>query len=440
MRFPYEVKTASRVGKIYKLRNGTFKTHFNYAGKSFQNTHATVESALLYLKDELAKLDTNSADSVALNPLKGSVRNYAELEELLSKEGEGASLQEAVRFFLNNRTTKKWKPLNFSVCAESFVSAQKTDNRSSIHITTLEKHFRRFGTAFGTKKIHDITSSEITQWLGKQTSKGKNAPWSPKTKKSVRGSLVSLACYAQDVLKAIPDIGKTEFQKVRIPKQDNKPPVDIYDPDEIKKLLESAIETKVALIPAIILGCFTGIRPYEFHAEGLSRPGLSWESINWDDKTLEIRNQKIRSKSTRSVPLQECVLAWLKPFKGQKGVIWQSEKTYDDRMRGLKKKAGVRAIHDGYRHSYASYRIRLLKQDLNELAGEMGNSPQEIISSYKRNVSDAEAMKWFSILPPKGYDQKIKAVLSITPKIRKQPFPKKSVASSPQNSGLVSVV
>jgi integrase len=181
-----------------------------------------------------------------------------------------------------------------------------------------------------------------------------------------------------------------------------------------------AIDTKVALIPPIVLGCFVGIRPYEFHAEGLSRPGLAWEAFNWTDETLEIRNQKIRSKATRTIPLQKCVLAWLKPFQGQKGIIWQNEKAYDDRMRSLKKKAGVRGIHDGYRHSYASYRIRELKQDLILLASEMGNSPQEIIDSYKRNVSDSEATKWFSVLPPKGYDAKIKAVLSIPPKIQKK--------------------
>jgi uridine kinase len=53
------------------------------------------------------------------------------------------------------------------------------------------------------------------------------------------------------------------------------------------------------------------------------------------------------------------------------------------------------------------YRIRHLKGNLPELAQEMGNSPREIINSYKRNVTDADADKWFNIMPPKDYAELI---------------------------------
>ena len=59
-------------------------------------------------------------------------------------------------------------------------------------------------------------------------------------------------------------------------------------------------------------------------------------------------------------------------------------------------------MYDGFRHSFASYRIRQLKGDLNKLAEEMGNSPREIINSYKRNVRDEDTALWFSITPPAG--------------------------------------
>ena len=65
----------------------------------------------------------------------------------------------------------------------------------------------------------------------------------------------------------------------------------------------------------------------------------------------------------------------------------------------------MRRIPDGFRHSYASYRIRQLKANLPLLAEEMGNSPREIIRSYKRNVTDAEANAWFNVMPPENYWQ-----------------------------------
>ena len=82
-------------------------------------------------------------------------------------------------------------------------------------------------------------------------------------------------------------------------------------------------------------------------------------------------------------------------------------------MISLKENLEVRSIYDGLRHSYASYRIRQLKGTLTELAQEMGNSPREIIDSYKRNVTDREAEAWFNIMPPEDYPQKIKLALSL---------------------------
>ena len=65
--------------------------------------------------------------------------------------------------------------------------------------------------------------------------------------------------------------------------------------------------------------------------------------------------------------------------------------------------AGVRRIPNGERHSYTSYRIRQLKGNLDQLAEETGNSPKEIIRSYRRNVTDAEANAWFNLMPPAHY-------------------------------------
>ena len=78
-----------------------------------------------------------------------------------------------------------------------------------------------------------------------------------------------------------------------------------------------------------------------------------------------------------------------------------------ERFSALRVNAGVKSIYDGFSHSYASYRIRHLKGNLPELAQEMGNSPKEIINSYKRNVTDADADKWFNIMPPKDYAELI---------------------------------
>ena len=108
----------------------------------------------------------------------------------------------------------------------------------------------------------------------------------------------------------------------------------------------------------------------------------------------------LRDKKARSIPINEAAKKWLEPFNHLEGDIWRHREANTKKLISLRKKAGVRSVPDGFRHSYASYRIRELKSNLDQLAAEMGNSPKELIDSYKKNVTDKTANEWFSVLPP----------------------------------------
>ena len=113
------------------------------------------------------------------------------------------------------------------------------------------------------------------------------------------------------------------------------------------------------------------------------------------------------------MPLFPVSEAWLAPFKQPDGSIWTLGKSYTYKMRNLFRKAEVSSVYDGLRHSYASYRARHLQNNLNLLADEMGNSPTEIVKSYKATVTDKEADEWFAITPPDDYAKTIKTALSL---------------------------
>jgi len=298
-----------------------------------------------------------------------------------------------VEFFLVHHRHKRFKAKSVKECVELFLDHERGRNLSPGHIETLEKHLNRFAGNCGARKIHDFAAEEITGWLGRQVDEHTGEKWATKTRINVRGSLSSLSIFARDVLHAIPDLGKTEFQKVRNPKKDDRGEVEIYTPGEIQTLLRVAIGGDIDLIPAIVLGAWEGLRPDEIHAENTNRERLQWEAFLWHDGVLSVKGQKVRSRATRPVPIFPVTAAWMEPFKGLKGDIWSPEKSYDKRMRGLFKDAKLTRRYDGFRHSYASYRIRHLKGDLVALADEMDNSPEEIINSYKRNVTDQESAR-----------------------------------------------
>ena len=421
IKFPYLFQKHGRVGRIKKWHD-KFGTYFRHAGKDHRSSFATFENALAHLSDEFSKLDNDRVNSQTLFPLKGDVQTYRELEELLRVQGNGASLREAVEFFLAYSESRRFNPKSASECIDDYLIHEKQSNVTPIHLKTLTRHLDRFREEFAQKKIHTISTIEITKWLANCADQNTGKPWSEKTRNNVRGSLLCLSIFARDTLQAIPDVGKTQFQKVGAAIIDPNE-VEIYTPDEIGNLLKAAIEHDVDLIPGIVAGAFQGLRPDEFHAENArqedkgdgkrTRRPLTWEAFNWHDKLLHVTGQKVRSNATRDIPLHPISRAWLEPFRKLSGEIWQRAHSYDKRLKKLRKKASVPAIQDGFRHSYASYRIRQLKGNLEELAAEMGNSPRQLVGHYKRNVMDEAAAAWFRSMPPEGYGRAIARALSL---------------------------
>jgi integrase len=410
--FPYKHEKNGRHGMIYLCGDGKFKTHFNFAHNPHQNTFASFENALEYLDKEFNTLDTELSESESQFPLARDRKHYHELEQRLQKESEEATLWKAVDFYLAHHKTKKFTPQTVEVCCEKFIQSGIANELSSSQVKNLKKHCGRFSRTFGKKKIHEIDAAEIQQWFESQKDEKTGKPWQSKTKRNYKGTLVSMSLYALNTLKAIPYSNElTEFQKVKVPKKKTNLPVDIYTPLEMKRLLNKAIETDIDLIPIIVLGGFMGLRPAEAHGQEADRGRLCWDHFVWRDKFLPVYGQKVNSKATRDVPIPQNVTAWLKPYKNLKGEIWKLKKAFDTRFSKLRKNAGVRNIHDGLRHSYCSYRYRILKGNVDQVADEMGNSREEVIRSYKRTVSDREANSWFGIKPSANYAKSIKIVL-----------------------------
>ncbi|MEI8234252.1 MAG: hypothetical protein WCH57_06160 [Verrucomicrobiota bacterium] len=402
-----------RTGKIYPLKTGAFAVKYYYAGERKETQRATYEKAVTFLQEEFTKLDTDQDNTQTLFPTKTKMRDVCELEQLLACEGGGASLRDTVNYYLMNFKSNKIKPATVSVCVKEFLyHREHTKNVSISQMRNLIKHTSRFEGDFGRRFIHEITCLELTKWLATRTDEREgrgNALWSTKTKNNNLGSLKSLSIFARDKLKALRQNEKTEFEKVDKTLDDLKPDIAIYTPAELRKLLDTAIEKERAdMIPILVIGSFLGLRPAEIHGEKIKRGPLYWERFLWQDNLLNVKWGKNRTKGQRYIPLNDAVKAWLAPFRHLKGAIWKYKESHTAKRAVLHEEAGIESVDDGFRHSYASYRIRHLKGRKEELAVEMGNSERMIEEHYKANVKDSEANEWFSIMPPEGYAEKMK--------------------------------
>lgn len=425
IKFPYRFEKNGRIGKVYRTKKGKFHTYFSFAGEEDRNNFSTFEAAKKYLSENFDTLDTRVADSSAAYPLKNDRKYYHELETLLHDQTDGATMGDAVRFYLLHKPKTKFKPLTVSKCKERFLAEKDKEDLSRPQLKSLKRHLKRFEATFGARLIHDITTEEISNWLHTQKDPKKKTLWSPKTKINVLGSLVTFAREAKTHQKAFPNTAMlTEFELVKRPKWKPSDEVEIYTPEELAEHLTAALENDMEILPLIIIEAFFGLRPSEVHGEDVDKPKLRWDAFNWERKFLHLRHQKVRSKLPRDIPLQPNADKWLAPFKKQRGVIWKYTAAYDERMVKMHTKIGTSRKDNAYRHSYTSYRLIHLNYNYSALAAELGNSEREILRSYRRNVTREEADAWFAVEPPKGYEEKVAAYLAL--KQNQEPCPPKS--------------
>jgi hypothetical protein len=64
----------------------------------------------------------------------------------------------------------------------------------------------------------------------------------------------------------------------------------------------------------------------------------------------------------------------------------------------IAKKAEVKWVKNGLRHSYISYRLAIMP-DTARVALECGNSPDIIFKHYRELVREEDAKAWFDVMP-----------------------------------------
>ncbi len=392
-----------------------------FGNEAYRNSFKTYDSAHKYLIQQIEKFEKNPKESAALFPLRHERQVYSEIESLLSEQCDGATIKDAATFYIKHHKKHSIQKKTVSNCYRDFYDSQKGANKSLDHLRTLKKHIDRFNECFGDRYIDEISTKEVHDYLysrrnrphqkkgtqARDLNPSKEELWSPTTLNNNRGTLVSMANYARDVLSAM-ERGETAFELVPKATEDNKGEVEIYSPQEMELILLAAVESDLEILPVIVLQGFEGLRPSEAHGERNKRPRLTWNEINRAAGFVDLTHQKVRKLRSRHVPLFPNADDWLSPYinLGYSGTIWTPKESYTARYEKLRRVAQVRSVQDGLRHSYASYRVKVTG-DLKNTALEMGNSEREIINHYRRVSSTGDATAWFNIRPPADFIAKL---------------------------------
>src|SRR5215472_3119122 len=391
------IKVGNTIVKIYHWRGKTgydqFKVAYHADGELRRETFGSLAKAKARANEIAVQIERGERDVLKLSnadrttylhavrlleplsvPLNVAVEEYVTARAHLAS---GESLLLAVKEHAARRHRVIEKKVGAVV--EELLTTKKRDGASDRYLKTLRCDLSRFAEAFQTN-IGSVTSGLIFEWL-------KSLGVGARSRNNIRGSVVAMFHFAR-ALGYLPKGQATEADDV--PKATHRGgAIGILKPKELAALLVEADEEARLYLA---LGAFTGIRTAE-----LIR--LDWGDINFERKYIIVAKEKAKTATRRLVPIQPNLMQWLAPYNGQSGRLFAGLHV-PDRIIGFAKKHVVWPSN-ALRHSYASYRLATIKNAA-EVALEMGNSPQMLMTNYRELADEHDAKAWFAISPKRS--------------------------------------
>jgi integrase len=374
--------TYMKDGKRVHVRRATLAEAEAAARDTIRGMVAGRSSAFTVTPEEHAELAT-ALSTLRKHPgvtLSLAVNQWHEATRALPPE---ASITEAARFYAAHLAKGELPGINVPELVEAWVRAKEGEGLSSYYLKDIGRKLNRFAASFRCP-VASITAPDIAAWLSKKGMTGRNA-------NNIRNSIVSLFSFARD-RGFLPMETKTAAELVkRVKERPSK--IGIYTPGEIAKILHAAPEQMRA---AIALAAFAGLRSAEIFR-------LDWSEVQLARGHILVSPEKAKTAQRRIVPISTNLSEWLVPLAKEEGRVCPNYQHLDNLTRlftSICEQAGVAPQRNGFRHSYASYRLAVT-HSADKVALEMGNSPRKLFTNYRELVTEAEAAQWFAVAPAK---------------------------------------
>lgn len=240
-----------------------------------------------------------------------------------------------------------------------------------------------FRKAFGNMSIDCIDHEDLNKFLD-------DIPSLPsrKSHRVYMSAFLNWVIRYRDVLKVNPIL---RTNKVTLPQGDPE----AYAVDDVKKLMDNAPDK---LVPYLTLGLFCGLRT----TESLR---VRWENIDFKRKRIALPGASTKKGRTRYIDLEANAYHLLNQYKQKGGLVVPSyAKKVQRWLRDLAAEQGVKLIHSGCRHSYATYHLAKYN-DIDSTRKAMGHRGFKILEDSYADYAKAfgeDAVEYFNIgLPQK---------------------------------------
>jgi len=341
-------------------------------GRKFFKTRAEAEAEALRQR---TLLERHSREAIGLSQREMS--DFIEAKRRLAAYSE--TINDAVEFRIDHLERVRRHGITVAQLVDEVVKAKRRDGRSEVYLRDLRYRLSKFVQDFGNRVIAGITVDELDNWL-------RSLPFSPQSRTNYRTVIGLLFSNAES--RGI--IERNPILRTAKPKLVDAPP-DIFTPDELRLLLETAHAQAHDVLPMLAIGAFAGLREAEIQR-------LDWSEVDLTRAHIEVTAAKAKTARRRIVQIQPNLAAWLRPYAMMKGHIVPVGARR--KLGRVRKGAGLtRWPKNGLRHSFASYRLAAI-HDAPRVASELGHtSPQMLYSTYRELVLPEEAERYWQIAP-----------------------------------------
>ena len=325
------------------------------------------------------------AASEALHPTGVSIdiaaRTFAAAFDLLG----GDSILEACRHFARHRDNSL-PTLAVADVAERFLTAKQAEGLSPRHCKDIRRITGHLAHAFQ-MNLKDVAAEDLGRYIA-------GLKMGAVSKNNHLRHIKTLFTFARSQ-GWLTKNETTAAHAVNPVKTKRKRPA-IFTPEETAALLSNASER---FLPYVALIAFGGLRADEI-ADDEPRPGesrgqLRWEDIDFARGVVNVP-ESVSKTIRRKITMQANLKAWLAPYRGRSGFIYDLDPTIDREK--ASDAAGVKWKRNALRHGFASYRLEQCKNAA-EVALEMGNSPRIVLQNYADTVHAEDAAAYWSIMP-----------------------------------------
>jgi integrase len=310
-------------------------------------------------------------------------RQRAEYLECAEKlEPFGVTLRDAVNFYVPHLRAAK-RTCSAAELVDELLKVKEADGASERYLSDLRSRLTQFAESFDGKRVSEITSLQIDEWLRSLSDKETAKRLSPVTRNNFRRILIVAFNFAKGRGYCVDNPAEKSAKAKEI-----ESAVGILTVEQTARLLESA---PAELVPYIAIGAFAGLRRAELER-------LDWKEVDLQSSLIEVAAAKAKSARRRFVKIQPNLAKWLQPHAQLSGNV--TPFGYRVLLEAARETAGIdQWPQNALRHGFASYHLARFN-DAALLALELGHTNSNLVfQHYRQLVKPKQAERYWKIAP-----------------------------------------